>query len=275
MSATDISHGLAGRVAIVTGGNHGIGAATALALAAHGVAVLVTYLRLIDEPDPGTPAAYRQNRARDAQSVLATIRDRGGSAVAVEADLADPTTPQLLFDTAERELGPVDILINNASAWLADSFAPHATDRHGRTLQPVTAASFDRQFAVDARATALMIAEFARRSVAQDRRWGRIISLTSNHGNGFPEEVSYGAAKSALVDYTLAAAHELAPYGITANAVHPPVTDTGWVSPQVRAAVTSDPRLRRVASPEEVAEAIVLLVGEDARLITGNVINLH
>ena len=79
-------------------------------------------------------------------------------------------------------------------------------------------------------AAALLIAEFARRHIARGADWGRIIGLTSGGGLGFPEEVSYGAAKAAQVNYTMSAALELAPYGITANMVHPPVTDTGWVT---------------------------------------------
>jgi 3-oxoacyl-[acyl-carrier protein] reductase len=264
-----------GHVAIVTGANHGIGAAVAAALAARGVRVLASYLRLPPADDPGTPARYDQQRAADAGDVAAAIRDAGGTVVAAEADLADPATPQVLFDLAEREFGPVDILVNNASGWLADTFKPAAADRFGRTLQPVTAQTFDRQFAVDARAAALLIAEFARRHVARDGDWGRIVSLTSGQGSGFPEEVSYGAAKAALVDYTLSAAQELAPFGITANALEPPVTDTGWVTDEVRAAVEASPTLVHVASPDEVAEVVAFVVSDAGRLLTGNVLRLR
>jgi 3-oxoacyl-[acyl-carrier protein] reductase len=132
---------MAGHTAIVTGANHGIGAATAAALAHRGCAVLCTFLRVADPADPGTPQAYRDHRAQDAGAVLAEIHADGGHAVAVEADLSDPGTPAMLFDTAEEQLGPVDILVNNATGWLADTFAPSASDRHGRSLRPVTAAT--------------------------------------------------------------------------------------------------------------------------------------
>jgi 3-oxoacyl-[acyl-carrier protein] reductase len=262
-------------VAIVTGANHGIGAAAATALAAAGTAVLVSYLRLADEGDPGTPERYGRQRAGDAGDVIAAIRAAGGTAVAAEADLADPATPGRLFDLAEERLGAVDILVNNASGWLADTFKPAGPDRFGRRLEPVSAASFDRQFAVDARATALMIAEFARRHVGRGADWGRIISLTSGQGQGFPEEVSYGAAKAALVDYTLSAGLELAPYGITANAVEPPVTDTGWVTDAVRAAVAESRDLIHVADPAEVGEVIAYLASDASRLLTANVLHLR
>ena len=261
--------GLNGRVALVTGANQGIGAATARALAAHGVAVLLTYLRL----DPGEhagepyPAEYGQARAASAEEVAGLIRDRGGAAEAVEADLADPAVPALLFDRAEAALGPVEILVNNASGWLADTFLPVQRDRFGRHLRPVDAAGHDRQFAVDARAPALLIAELARRHIRQGASWGRIIGLTSGGQGGFPEEVSYGAAKAAQESYTMAAAQELGRYGITANMVHPPVTDTGWVTPALREQV-------RVARPEEVAEVIVLLASHQARHITGQVVRM-
>ena len=265
---------LAGRVAIVTGANHGIGAATAVALAGRGASVLVTYLRLEDAPDPGTPEAYRVNRARDASAVLAAIAEAGGAGRAAEADLSDPRVPVQLFDQAERELGPVDILVNNATGWLADTFKASGTDRLGRTLTPVSADTFDRLFAVDARGGALMITEFARRHLARGASYGRIISLTSGSG-GFPEEVSYGAAKAALNDYTLSAAFELADAGITANVVHPPVTDTGWVTSAVREEVAGRHDLVHIATPEQVADVIAYLATERAGLITGNIIRLR
>jgi 3-oxoacyl-[acyl-carrier protein] reductase len=264
----------AGHVAVVTGANHGIGAATAVALAARGASVLITYLRLEDAPDPGTPETYRRNRAKDATAVLEAIAAFGGVARAVEADLSDPATPAALFDDAERELGAVDILVNNATGWLADSFKLPERDRFGRQLRPLSAETFDRQFAVDARGGALMIAEFARRHLTRGGSWGRIISLTSGDGRGFPEEVSYGAAKAALTDFTLSAAAELAPSGVTANVVHPPVTDTGWVTREVRDAVLESNSLMHVAEPEEVAEVIAFLCEDRGRLVNRNILTL-
>jgi 3-oxoacyl-[acyl-carrier protein] reductase len=261
--------------AIVTGANHGIGAAAARALARQGCAVLCTYLRLADPEDPGIPQAYRDHRARDAAGVIARITAEGGRAVAVEADLSDPGAPARLFDAAEERLGPVDILVNNATGWVADTFAAAGSDRAGRNLQPVTAHSWTRQFTVDAMGAALMIAEFARRHIARRAPWGRVIGLTSGGGLGFPEEVSYGAAKAAQVNYTMSAAAELAPYGVTANMVHPPVTDTGWVTGAVREQVTASTELFHVAAPEEVAGVIAWLASDAAALVTGNVITLR
>ncbi|MCA9830547.1 MAG: SDR family NAD(P)-dependent oxidoreductase [Dehalococcoidia bacterium] len=266
---------LAGKVAIVTGANHGIGAATAVALARMGAAVLVTYLRVQDAVDPGIPEAYRKNRAGDASSVVEEIAGSGGRAIAFEADLRDPTIPSTLFDLAARELGHVSILVNNATGWQADSFKASRVDHLGRNLQTVTAASFEALFSIDARASALMIAEFARRLRERTGSWGRIVGLTSGGPLGFPEEVSYGAAKAALTNYTMSAAFELAPLGVTANVVHPPITDTGWVTKDVARYRDTRSDLIHIALPGEVAEVIAYLCTDAARLITANVIHLR
>jgi 3-oxoacyl-[acyl-carrier protein] reductase len=261
--------------AIVTGANHGIGAATAIALGQRGCAVLCSFLRVRDEVDPGTPQAYRDRRGQDAETVVAQIRADGGQAMAVEADLSDPAVPTALFDTAEEHLGPVDILINNATGWLADTFAAAGPDRIGRSLQRVTAETWTRQFSVDVMAAGLLISEFARRHIARGGTWGRIIGLTSGGDLGFPEEVSYGAAKAAQANYTMSAALELAPFGVTANMVHPPVTDTGWVTDSVRELVAESSTLLHVATPAEVAEVIAYLASDAASLITANTITLR
>ena len=227
-------------VALVTGANQGIGAATAVALGRRGTAVLVAYFRPGDAP--GQPEEY--NRVR-----------RG--------------------DAAEERLGPVDILVNNASGWVQDTFKPAEVDRFGRPMQAVTAQTFQQQFAVDAMAPALLIAEFARRHRGRGGDWGRIVGLTSGGRHGFPDEVSYGAAKAAQENYTMSASVELAPHGVTANIVYPPVTDTGWVSDEVRAGVAASPEHTHVATPEEVAEVIAWVVSEEAHLLNGSVLRLR
>src|SRR5260370_22999231 len=124
-------------------------------------------------------------------------------------------------------------------------------------------------------ASALLISEFAGRHIGRGAAWGRIIGLTSGGPLGFPEEVSYGAAKAAQVSYTMSAALELAPFGVTANVVHPPVTDTGWVTDAVRRAVADSQTLIHVAKPAEVAQAIGYLASDPPSLITANVITLR
>jgi 3-oxoacyl-[acyl-carrier protein] reductase len=159
---------LQGHIALVTGANHGIGAATARAVAAGGAAVVVSYLRIPDPGDATVPELYRKNRAMDATDVLKAIKTQGGRAVAVEADLADTKSCERLFDAAEAAFGPVDILINNATGWVADTFLPTPGARFGHQQVRVSAETIDRQFAVDARGSALMIAEFTRRHAARD-----------------------------------------------------------------------------------------------------------
>ncbi len=268
-----LPYDLNGRVALVTGANHGIGAETAKALAGCGASVLVSYLRTRDPED--YPEPYRSNRAKAADDVLAAIQTEGCRAVAMEADLRDPQAPARLFDFAETELGPVDILVNNATGWVSDTFAAGRQHATGVRMLSASAATHDQVFSVDARGGALMIAEFARRHMDRQAKWGRIIGLTSGGPLGFPNEVSYGAAKAALENYTMSAAFELAPFGITANIVYPPVTDTGWVNDAVREHVARSPHLIHIVGPAEVAEVIAFLCSDHARLISANVVHLR
>lgn len=268
-----LPYDLKGHVALVTGANHGIGAETAKALAACGASVLLSYLRTSDPQD--FPEPLRSNRAQGPDAVLSAIGARGGRAVALEADLRDAAAPARLFDFAEAQLGPVDILVNNASGWVSDTFTSGRQHLAGIKMVGVCAATYDQVFSVDARGGALMIAEFARRHIAREATWGRIIGLTSGGPLGFPTEVSYGAAKSALENYTMAAALELAPFGITANIVYPPVTDTGWVTDAVREHVRRRPDLIHIVRAEDVAEVIAFLCSNRARLITANVVHLR
>lgn len=263
-------HPLEGQVALVTGANHGIGAASAIALAAEGADVMITHLRL-----GGSNDEYGLARARDGSEVCSSVEGLGRRCRSREEDLRDPLAPARLFDEAEATLGPVSVLVHNASGWAKDSFAAGGDDRLGRPQAEVVAETIDAQLEVDARAGALLMAEFIRRHRQRGAGWGRIVTLTSGDGGAFPGEVSYGAAKAALVSYTMSAAAEMAGDGVTANVVYPPVTDTGWVTDEVRAFVAEDSEHHHIASPSEVASVIAWLCGRAGRIVTGNVIRLR
>jgi 3-oxoacyl-[acyl-carrier protein] reductase len=283
-----IQTGLQDKVAIVTGANHGIGAATAKALALQGVRVFITYLRL---PPLGTPseqakavdihtpglAFYNFKRSQTAEEVIEQIHARGGIAEALEADLTDLKTIPLLFDRAEATFGPVDILVNNADYCVADTFLPPS--RSGEAKIPsgyapafITAASHDAHFAVNSRAVALMMAEFARRLIEQGKHWGRIINVSTDGSAGFVREVSYGASKFALESYSRAAASELGRYGITVNIVSPGPIQTGYIAPELEQRLNVEIPLGRIGHPEDVADVVVFLASEQARWLTGQLL---
>lgn len=270
--------GLNERVALVTGGNHGIGAAIARQLAEAGAHVFITYYRVtVSEAEAQLQEGeYARQRAQDAEMVVTACRAYGVRADAVEADLSDPAAIPTLFEGAERAVGAVDILINNAAAWQADTFVP-PTVRNAQVWPPpdfmhgMSPGSIDLHHGVNVRGSALLIAEYARRHIGRGATWGRIVSITTD-ANGFPGEVSYGASKAALESYTRAAAKELGVYGITANLVSPGPTQTGWISPYMEADIAARTPLRRVGTPDDVAHAVLLFVSEQGGWLTGQIL---
>jgi len=272
---------LSGRTAVVTGANHGIGAAVAVELARLGSNVLVTFLRSAPSaastsqgPGPAlSESAYDAERRRDSSAVIELIESHGSRGLAVETNLNAAAAPARVFDEAEGAFGPVSILVNNASGWRQDTFSGKARDLMSRPMEEVTEATFEANFGVDAKAGALLIAEFSRRHLLSGGSWGRIVGLSSGGPSGFANEVSYGAAKAALESYTMSAASELAGHGVTANIVYPPITDTGWVTSEVRRFAATQGA--RVAEPAQVAEVIGWLCTDAASLVTGNRIRLR
>jgi 3-oxoacyl-[acyl-carrier protein] reductase len=287
-----VETGLHGKVVLVTGANHGIGAAAAKAFAVEGAAILISYLRMpplvaysqaSSETDdltvPGL-ALYNARRGKSADEVVQAIRDKGGRAEAIEADLSDPATIPLLFDRAEAVFGPVDVLVNNADASEADTFVPQSqfgSQHHapaGNAVSTITPASHDFHFSVNSRAVALMMAEFARRRIERGLRGGRIINISTDGAPGFVNEISYGASKYAMESYSRAAAVELGKYGITANIVSPGPIQTGWVGPELEAKIAEETPLGRVGYPEDIADVVVFLASEQGRWITGQMISV-
>lgn len=278
-----INTGLQGKVALITGANHGIGAATAKALAAESVSVLINYLRMppMNRYNPGEELdRYDTMRARTADEVLQAIRAQGGRAEAVEADLSDPATIPFLFDRAEALFGPVDILVNNAdhcdqNTFLpADPAGPASTAPDGYPSHTITPESNDRHFAINSRAVALLIAEFAKRRIASGIHWGRIINISTDGAPGFGGTISYGASKYAAESYARAAAFELGKYGITANIVSPGPIQTGWVTPEAEEQIRRQTPLGRVGQPEDIADVVVFLASEQARWVSAQMISV-
>jgi 3-oxoacyl-[acyl-carrier protein] reductase len=239
-------------VALVTGAGRttGIAAGIAVQLAASGWDIAFTYLTAYDERmswgvEAGATAAIERS-----------LTSRGAAVAAVEADLTDTRSAELIFDQAEGRLGNVTALVmchcESVDSGLLDT----------------TIESFDRHFAVNARATWLLIREYGRRFSGAPGS-GRIISLTSDHTVG---NLPYGASKGAMDRITLAAAHELAHLGVTTNAVNPGPVDTGWMTGETRQAVIGQTALGRLGTPQDTANLVDFLCSAKGGWINGQLL---
>ncbi len=279
--------GLRDKVVLVTGAQHGIGAATARAFAAEGAAVFLHYFRTrfqvdrTDKPEAPSLNLFLQRQSLPADAVVQEICASGGRAAAWECDLALPDNVPLLFEKAEAAWGPVEVLVNNAAYWEDDSFLPPAIQPANPFVESwkdrpraLTPQSHDRHFAVNTRAVALLMAEYFRRHVARGAHWGRVINISTEGAHCFPGEISYGASKAAMDAYTRSAACEFAKFGITANIVAPGATQTGWITPELEQQVLPLIPAGRLGTPQDLADAIVLLASEPARWITGQLLNV-
>jgi len=233
---------LQGNVALVTGASRGIGAAVAKALAAQGAAVAVNYF--------GSEAA--------AQAVVADIRAGGGKALAVKADARDAAQVQAMADTVQAELGPIGLLVLNASiSFPMAGFLDYPWESFQAKLMGELGAAFHGCRAV----------------VPQmlTRKGGSIVAITSglarNPGWGF---CAHSAAKAGLEGFVRALACELGPLGIRVNSVAPGLTltdATALLPEKHKDAAASHTPLRRNGQAEDVAEAVVGLV--QAGFVTG------
>ncbi|MGD8786102.1 MAG: SDR family oxidoreductase [Phycisphaerales bacterium] len=282
--------GLKNKVVIVTGANHGMGAATAIALAKEGAKVFVHYYRAgaeaygeLSEEDakkatvPGR-AYYYKMQSKTADEVVKAIESLGSKCFAFESDLAEPSNIPEIFDKAEEKLGPVDVVVNNAAYTKCDTFIPEDELKKEPSFAnqfpkaTFSAETHDRNFEVNSRAVGLMMAEFAKRYIARKATWGRIVNISSDGAHGYSEVVSYYASKAAGESFTRAAAVELGPYGITVNAVSPGAVNTGWLPPEIEENLAKTYPLRRLGKPEDIANAIVFFASEQADWITGQVL---
>ena len=133
-------------------------------------------------------------------------------------------------------------------------------------------AHIDAHFAVNARAYALMMAEYLKRYLGRGADWGRIINLSTDAAHRHEINVSYAASKHAIESYSRSAAAEMGKYGITVNIVAPGPIQTGYLRPEQEAEIAAGAPLRRVGRPEDVADVIVFLASEQARWLTGQLL---
>ena len=241
-------------VMIVTGGSRGIGAATARLAAERGYAVCVNFVA----------------NERAALTVVDEIRDRGGRAIAVRADVAREADIVHLFDEAVKQFGPLTALVNNAGI----------LERQGR-VEDMDVARLERVFTTNITGAFLCAREAVRRmSVRHGGRGGAIVNVSSMAARlGSPGEyVDYAASKGAIDTFTIGLAREVAEDGIRVNAVRPGVIHTdihasGGEPGRVDRVKSSVP-MKRGGDPEEVARAILWLCSDESSYSTGTFIDV-
>jgi len=248
------------RIALVTGASRrvGIGTAIALELAHDGIDVFITYYRPYDQE------SGLAGEADDPEKLVADIRKMGRKAEGLEIDLSVKEAPKELFDRVEGTFGAVSILVNNATYSMQDG------------IENLTVEQLDKHYAVNIRAMALLCAEFVKRyrNNLPGRNDGRIINLSSGQSVGpMPGELAYVATKGAVEAFTVSLSAEVGRWGITANAVDPGITDTGWISAELIEKWSAESPKGRVGLPKDAARLIRFLASEDGGWITGQVIH--
>lgn len=230
---------------MVTGAGRGIGAAIALRLAADGARVGVHYGR----------------SAEAADAVVARIRDAGGAAFTFGAPLGDAGDTDAFWEAFDTHADGLDILVNNAG--ILGEPVPFAE---------LTRAAYDEVFAVNTTAPVFLV----QRGLRRLRDGGRIVNISTKftHGIRVPELLAYTMSKAAIDAFTASLAKELAPRGITVNAVGPGVVDTDMnavrlATAEGRELMAGQSAFDRVGRPEDIADIVAFLASGDARWVTG------
>lgn len=239
---------------IITGSGRGIGAETALLAAQRGYAVCVNYT----------------NNSERANQIVEAIRSVGGKAIAVQANVSDEAAITTLFDTAEKELGPLTALVNNAGV----------TSKIGK-LADLDTQSLRHVMEVNVIGTILCSREAVRRmSTSSGGKGGSIINISSRaaHLGGANDYVHYAASKAAVEAFTTGLASEVGREGIRVNCVSPGLIETeihasSGDAQRTQRAASSIP-LQRVGTPGEVAAAILWLLSEEASYCTGSILSV-
>jgi NAD(P)-dependent dehydrogenase (short-subunit alcohol dehydrogenase family) len=242
---------LTGKVALVTGGSRGLGAATVRLLAVHGADVAFTYV----------------SSAAKAQAVVDEVSALGAKAVALQSDQADMSGAPALIDAVVAQFGGLDILVNNAAI----------SPEQGRTVDDpdVDTAALDRMHATNY----LGVIAIIRAASRVLRPNGRIITVSSGLGTrvGVPGLADYSATKSGIERYTMGVARDLGHRGITANVVEAGLMESGMEppDPETLKAIVGALSIQRMGHPDEIAAAIGFLASPAASYVTGAVLDAH
>jgi NAD(P)-dependent dehydrogenase (short-subunit alcohol dehydrogenase family) len=242
---------LMGKVALVTGGSRGLGAATVRLLAEQGADVAFTYV----------------SSEKQAQAVVDDVRGKGGEAVAFQCDQADTGRAPALIDDVVAHFGGLDILVNNAAISV----------EQGRTVDDPDAdtAALDRMHATNY----LGVIAVIRAASRVLRTGGRVITVSSGLGSrvGAPGLADYAATKSGIERYTMGVARDLGRRNITANVVEAGLMEGGMQppDPETLKALVGSLSLRRMGHPDEIAAAIAFLASPAASYVTGAVLDAH
>ena len=233
---------LKGRVALVTGGSRGIGAAIARTLAEAGAAVAVNY----------------RERATEAEAVVAGITSKSGRAIAVAADVSQTSAVTKMVNHVTAALGPIDILVNNAGIAIV------------RGIDDLTEAEFDQTISVNLKSAFLCTQAVL--PAMRARKWGRIVNISSGAARGAGAiGVHYNASKAGMEGLTRGYAARLVKEGITVNAVAPSLIETDMM--KGRADLAARIPLGRLGQSDEVAQAVLMVLGND--YMTGQTIMLN
>ena len=263
-----INYGLKDKVALITGANNpqGIGATTALAFAREGAKVILVYKRIPrpfdkSKTDKNGTNRYFEANAGNADIVENKLKEMNADYLILESDISNEDAVKDIYSTIIARYGRVDILVNNAADGDMDGLD---------TIEKITQNVIDETFAVNVRGSLLMTREM----INQRGDYGRIINLSTDASQVFAGQITYGASKATLEALTRSIALEVAKYGITVNCVAPGPTQTGWIDEDLEQAVLPLIPMGKLIQPEDIAETILFLASEQARMLTGQVIKV-